>query len=290
MPTDTRERGIAGSARHNGSDLVTTRASAVVTAAQLNVVSTPSGALVSLPGQGGVVVAPGFGERAGGWLSDHLEPGASLLHPDPDAARALQVLSCVGNTVTVVSGLASGATGTVYGKHGAVLAFLERADLLRLRPGDDVVVDTVGCGLNLLEAPDIAVHSCSPSLMDSLIWMQKGDRRLHLNVSAVLPARTAAAGIGMPSNAYNIDLQIAGAFDKAEDRLRLGDMVGLDDHDHRFGRQHREGWVAIGVLAHGSSAGGGHGYGMTTLLSGPRELFVLHEGPTSGPRLLAGLP
>lgn len=290
MPTDAAGQGPPRPARHNGDDLVRTRTSAVVAAAQLNVVATPSGEVVSLPGQGGVVVSPGFGERAGGWRSDHLEPGASLVHPDPDAGRALQVLSCVGNTVTVVSGPAAGATGTVYGKHGAVLASLPREALLRLRPGDDVVVDTLGCGLQLQDAPEVAVHSCSPDLLDSLVGQHERDRRLHVDVSAVLPAQAAAAGIGMPSDAYNVDLEMTDAWADARDRLRLGDVVALVDHDHRFGRQYREGWLAVGVLAHGHSVGGGHGYGMTTLLSGPQELFALHEPPSSGLRLPVGRP
>lgn len=53
--------------------------------------------------------------------------------------------------------------------------------------------------------------------------------------------------------------------------LRFGDVIAIADQDHRYLRAPRAGWVAIGVVCHGRSVGGGHGFGMVTLLSGPME-------------------
>jgi hypothetical protein len=49
------------------------------------------------------------------------------------------------------------------------------------------------------------------------------------------------------------------------------------DHDHRFGRQHSRGWLAIGVIAHGHAIAGGHGFGFTTLFSAPQNRIELRE-------------
>ena len=54
----------------------------------------------------------------------------------------------------------------------------------------------------------------------------------------------------------------------------------MHDQDHRFGRGYRAGAVAFGVVAHGGHGGvPGHGMGVATIFSGPRERFevVLSE-------------
>jgi len=51
--------------------------------------------------------------------------------------------------------------------------------------------------------------------------------------------------------------------------------VAVLDQDHRYARCYRSGWVAIGVICHGASVGGGHGFGMMTLLSAPADRLAL---------------
>ena len=77
---------------------------------------------------------------------------------------------------------------------------------------------------------------------------------------------------------FNIDLQVdQPPVDALAAGLRFGDVVALRDHDHRWGRQVRSDWVAVGMIAHGHSVGGGHGLGMITLLSGPADRFALER-------------
>ena len=264
-PTD---RDLNGDVATNRSRLAQVRLGGLVAAPSLNQVVDPSGRLVSRPGQGGMVIGVGLGEQATSWESDHLEPGATLNHPDPAANRALQVLACVGNVATVRTGPAAGLRGAVYGKHGGVLvAFPDHtADIIA--PGDHVTIDTIGVGLRINDEPEVYFHSCAPNILDRILRGRTSDGRLRVRVRTEMPREAAAAGIGMPSNAFNIDLDVRHLGDAAG-RIAFGDVVLLRDHDHRFGRQHRLGWVAVGVVAHGRSVGGGHGVGMTTLLTAP---------------------
>ncbi|HWT04208.1 MAG TPA: hypothetical protein VN224_00495, partial [Xanthomonadales bacterium] len=51
------------------------------------------------------------------------------------------------------------------------------------------------------------------------------------------------------------------------DRLRLGDIVAIQDADNTHGRVYRTGAVTIAIVSHGMSYVAGHGPGVTTLLT-----------------------
>jgi hypothetical protein len=245
---------------------------------------------VALPGQNGVVGGVRLGDRAGGWASDHLEPGVSLRHPDPAADRALQQLACVGNLATVLDGPAAGARGIVFGKHGALLVMLDRAAMASIAPGERVAIEACGVGQVVADEPDVAVHSCSPELLERLLERRGDDGRLlerrgddgrlRVPVRAILPPEASGAGIGMSAARFDIDVLVdePPVAELAAD-LRFGDVVALLDQDHRWVRTPRPGWVAIGVMCHGRSVGGGHGFGLVTLLSGPADRLALDLAP-----------
>lgn len=269
----------------NTAQLVRTRLKAVVQPASANQVVRPDGVLHTLPGQGGVVTGIGLGDVAGRWAGDHVEPGASLGHPDPAANHAIRFLSCVGNPVQVLDGAAAGARGMVFGKHGAVLAMFAPEALALLAPGDAIAIDAQGIGLADDEFPDVTCHSCSPQLFAALA--QKSAGRLRVKVAAVLPSVAAAAGIGMPAAMFNMDLHTSSPpVAEMAKSLRFGDIVAVMDQDHRFGRQHRPGWAMVGIVSHGTAAGGGHGLGLMTLLTAPAEHFAFE---TSDQAQLANL-
>lgn len=275
---------------HNGGRLVTSRLLGFVTAPGANEVVNHEGVHLVRPGQGGIVLGVGPGDLADGWASDHLEPGASIAHPDPAANHALQAFSCLGNEARVGSGPATGAPGIVVGKHGAVLVAFPPTDLARMGPGDAVLIEGRGMGLAIDGDPTVAIHSCSPELLDALVVGRTADGRLRVPVVATLPPETAAAGLGMDVARFNIDLEVSwppvasiGA------RLRFGDLVAILDHDHRHGRQVREGWVVVGAIAHGHSVGGGHGLGMVSLLSGPVDRIALELMAQASLQRLVGL-
>lgn len=275
MPPSSRatyEWGIERPAR-----LVRTRLVGYIGQPSLNVVTAPDGDVVALPGQGGVIRNVTLDDRAGGWISDHLEPGVSLIHPDPDANRALQILACVGNEATVLDGPSAGARGLVFGKHGAVLTMFDPRATAQLAPGERVVIDAEGVGSSIGD-DDITVHSCDPRLLRGLITERDRGGLLTVPVVTVLPAQAAGAGQGMSAARFDLDILVAdGTATGQHHGLRFGDVIAIADQDHRYTRAPRPGYVAIGSVCHGRSVGGGHGFGMVTLLSGPIGRFDLQR-------------
>jgi len=90
-------------------------------------------------------------------------------------------------------------------------------------------------------------------------------------VACRVPARVMGSGLGRQTVARgDYDIQCFDAPTVREfglDRLRLGDLVAIDDADNSFGRVYRCGAVTIGVVAHGASQLAGHGPGVTKLLT-----------------------
>jgi hypothetical protein len=225
------------------------------------------------------VLRPRFLEAALGWASDHLEPGATLGHSDPSANEALQVFSCVGNQAIVVDGPAAGDLGRVIGKHGGVLVAFPPVTLRRLAPGERVAINARGVGLGITGEPDVVFHSCDPDLATRLLEPAE-DGRMRVRVRAVMPPEAAGAGMGMLARQFNLDLQVSeGEPARIARDLHFGDIVAVLDQDHRFLRGPREGWLALGVIAHGQSIGGGHGLGLVTLVTGPSDRFILDQSP-----------
>ena len=65
------------------------------------------------------------------------------------------------------------------------------------------------------------------------------------------------------------------------DQMRLGDLIGIRNVDHRFGRSYRDGWVAVCLCIHGDSVMTGHGPGILTLITGPPEILDFHIAPSA---------
>jgi uncharacterized protein DUF4438 len=234
---------------------------------------------IILPGMAGVVANARVGDLVFPWAADHLEPGVSAGNPQRDRYQALQFLACIGNVVRVLTGPAAGAEGRVTGKHAFVLVDFPQDALDVLAPGDGLLVRAVGQGLRLLDFDDVAARSCSPALVAGMGVEVTEDRSLRIAVAAEIPAFMMGAGLGMSSEWANCDVM----FTRREvierlgfERIRLGDVVAMHDQDHRYGRGFRAGMLAIGVVAHGGHGGiPGHGMGVATILSGPRERFDL---------------
>jgi hypothetical protein len=237
------------------------------------------GDAVVLPGVGGITYNVRVGDPACGWQADHVEPGVSVENKENDprfgqgANAAFNVLSCVGNEATVVSGDAKGAKGVVTGKHGGiehVLVDFPPETLEKLLIGDKILVKSFGVGLKLLDFPDVTVMNMDPRFLKALNPKPKRDG-LEVPVTHIVPAAIMGSGLGM-NQTYSGDYDIQ-LFDEqvnkqySLDKLRLGDVVAIVDADHSFGRIYRQGAVSVGIVVHTNCVCSGHGPGVTTLFT-----------------------
>lgn len=221
-------------------------------------------------GMAGVVYNVRVGDPAFGWAGDHVEPGVSIAHPDPGVDHALHYLTCVGNEAHVLTGLAAGAEGVVVGEHARLLVDFPSEVLERLCIGDAILIRTHGRGLRLLDFPGIQVKKASPLLLERWGLRVSPEGRLQVPVVAVLPPEALGSGAELTPEFVDQDLMTGDRKALAKwgaDRLRLGDLVAVQDADHRYGRGYSPGSVTIGLIMHGDSPQGGHGPGCQDLLT-----------------------
>jgi hypothetical protein len=250
-----------------------------------------TGKPVVYPGVGGITYNLRVGDPACGWEADHVEPGVSSENKENDARSgqgantAYNVLSCVGNTATLISGEAKGAHGTVTGKHGGiehVLIDFPIETLENLAPGDRLLVKAFGLGLRLVDFPEIKVLNMDPTLLEAWNIQPNGDK-LEVPVTHIVPAAIMGSGLGANQvNSGDCDIQL---FDESIveqyglDTLRLGDLVAIIDADHSFGRIYHHGAISVGVVIHTNCVTAGHGPGVTTLMTSPNGKIVPQINP-----------
>ena len=242
----------------------------------------PDGVGVMLPGMYGIVYNARVGDRAFGWAGDHVEPGVSIANGDTEADYALHYLTCIGNRAEVTSGLARGARGVVTGEHARLLVDFEPEVLEEMTVGDTVQIRARGRGVRLEGHPEIEFKKTSPELARAFGLRVEG-RRVVCPVAMELPARIMGSGAELNAEFVDQDLMSGDRALMAElgiDGMRLGDLIGIRDVDHRFGRSYRKGWTAICLCIHGDSVMTGHGPGILTLITGPAEAldFELDAG------------
>lgn len=240
---------------------------------------TADGRPVMLPGVGGITYNVRVGDFASAFEADHVEPGVSIENKEKDdrspggANGALNLLACVGNEATAVSGDAKGAKGIVTGKHGGiehVLVDFSPEIMEKLVIGDRIMIKAFGVGLKLLDFPAVKAMNVDPGLLAIMGMEARGDA-LEVPVTHVVPAAVMGSGLGA-SQTYTGDYDIQ-LFDDAmkekyglED-LRLGDLVAIENADHSFGRIFRTGAMSVGIIVHTNCVISGHGPGVTTLFT-----------------------
>lgn len=238
-----------------------------------------SGEALVLPGVGGIVYNVKIGDSAFGWVGDHIEPGVSIKNSDSKFNEALNTISCVGNEAKVVSGEAKGAIGYVSGTHGGiehVLVQFESQDLEKMAVGDTVQIKACGQGLEFSELKEIRCLNLSPQLLEKWdIKIKNGV--LNVPVCICVPAYLMGSGIGtgsMHRGDYDIMTSDSDAVKEfGIDKLKLGDIVMIIDHDTRYGVAYRKDYVSVGVVVHTDCIQSGHGSGVCMLLTGGKELI-----------------
>jgi len=242
-----------------------------------------AGEIFAWPSTGGITYNVKVGDSVFGWAGEHIEPGvsASFSHKNRKAEAGFQFLACCGNMVRAVSGEAKGETGTVIGHHGGVehlILDFPDATLEKLTCDDKFLVRGFGQGLRLIDYPDVHIYNLDPGLFETWDLKEGRNGTIEVPVSVIVPGHAMGSGIGalsVTTGDYDI-LCHDGATVKEYglNQLRFGDFVAVLDHDNRYGRTFRKGAVTIGVVIHSDSPLGGHGPGMTTLMSATDNRLV----------------
>lgn len=237
---------------------------------------THAGEPVLLPGVGGITYNIKVGDNCMDWVGDHVEPGVSIkLTGDKDASanNALNILACIGNKALVRSGDAKGKEGFVTGKHGGiehVLVYFDDETLEKLNIDDEILIKSIGQGLQIDGIDDIKTMNLDPELFEK-INPKLNDDKLEIPVVAEIPAALMGSGLGAYTAARgDYDLTTADPVILKKyglDKLRFGDLVALMDTDNSYGRCYRTGAVTIGVVVHSNCVIAGHGPGITTIFT-----------------------
>jgi hypothetical protein len=248
----------------------------------ISAMGTPS----ILPGVGGITYNLRVGDPACGWEADHVEPCVSADNKENDPRRgqmantAFNVLSCVGNEATVVTGDAKGSIGVVTGKHGGiehVLIDFQPEVLEKLMLGDKILVKAFGLGLKFIDFADVKVMNMDPRFLEALNPEPNGEK-LEVPVAHVIPAAIMGSGLGANqtiSGDYDIQLFDENVREQyGLDDLKLGDLVAIIDADHSFGRIYRQGAISVGIVVHTNCVTAGHGPGVTSLMTSPSGKII----------------
>ncbi len=242
------------------------------------------GTVHNVPGIGSITYNVLVGDRALGWMADHVEPGVStILNPDKRRDKpniSYNFLACAGNEVIILSGSAKGKRGRVVGHHGGaehVICDFAPAVLEKLAWDDKFQIRTYGQGLKLIDYPHVHVRNLDPALLSNMrIKERRG--RLEVPVSAIVPGMLMGSGLGEAhASSGDYDIQTADRDALAKhglDRLKLGDIIAIADHDASYGWCYKKGAVVIGVVVHGDSRVSGHGPGVMTIMSSPTGQLV----------------
>lgn len=226
------------------------------------------------PTHGSIVYNVSVGDSAYGWLADTIHPSVSIHLKEGPANQGLNILSCVGNTATVMTGAARGTKGVVTGKSGRfsehVIVHFSVADREKMAIGDKILVRSAGVGLELADFPTIKLKACSPTLLEKLVDGHDEQGRLRVKVVANVPSYLLGAGAGLASDGGSLHIQTVDKAALAEaglDALRLGDVVAMHDFDSRYSHGFFRGAVGIGVVGQGDSPRPGYGPGLTLLMT-----------------------
>ena len=162
----------------------------------------------------------------------------------------------------------------VTGKHGGiehVLIDFEPEVLEQLVIGDKIQIKAYGCGLALPDFPGIKVMNLDPDLLQVLKLQNRGEGRLEVPVTHIVPARIMGSGIGSPhSFSGDYDIQLFDAPTVSEyhlDDLKLGDFIAISDADALYGRIYKTGGMVIGIIVHSDCVLAGHGPGVMVVMS-----------------------
>ncbi|MFA9452356.1 MAG: DUF4438 domain-containing protein [Candidatus Aminicenantaceae bacterium] len=268
--------GASGTLKTNKDKLIATAVEAVVQPASSRGYSTTyEGKPKIAVGMASINYTVSLGDPAYGWASaDHVEPDVTVQGRDRPRASdcAIAILACIGNEARVISGEAKGARGFYIGRHAGSddLTWFPKPVLDKLALNDRIQVIARGVGLKIEGFEDVRVNKLSPELLANMgITIENG--QLVVPIVMAVPGFLMGSGIGgnfLEPVDYDIQTTCPETVEELGlKKLRLGDVVAIENHYDYYGRGRYEGAVTIGVVIHGWSDYAGHGPGVNPVLS-----------------------
>ncbi len=212
---------------------------------------------------GDYVFGPANGDRA--------TVGVAVIGTGDERAKGTwQVITSIGNSVTVWSGKAEGSKGFIVGKvDGYVLVHYEDDVLDKLSIGDTLQAKASGIGLEIQGHDDVFAHGITPEILEKVVT-QRADEKLEVTVVKEIPAEIVGQGPGRSSLSGNYNIQTCYPPDIEEyglNELRYGDLVLLKNIQTDYGKGYFRGGATLGVVVTGPSDESGLGIGVTPILS-----------------------
>jgi len=248
-----------------------------------------------LPAWGGIVYNVSVGDRAFGWAADCIHPGVSIRGADDVKNRGLNVFSCLGNTAMVMTGQAQGAKGVVTGKSGRfseqVIVHFPVEVRRKMAVGDQIVVRSLGTGMAIEGHEQVSCKGLSPALLKALPQKVE-DGVLKIGVVGTVPAHLVGAGAGLTSEGGSLHIQ---STDRAElakaglDKLRLGDVVAIENTDSRYNHGYLRGAMGIGIVGQTDGPRAGYGPGLTVVMTAPKGELGAFSAPEANIATLLAL-
>ena len=145
----------------------------------------------------------------------------------------------------------------------------------------EILIRAEGVGLSLADHPEVTLRGIAPELLAALPT-REDDAQVAFGVTAEIPAHLVGAGLGLTSHGGSLHLQSTDRALLAElglDRLRLGDVVALQDTDSRYNHGYLRGARAIGVVASTDGPRAGYGPGIAILMTAPAGQLGSFDAP-----------
>jgi len=231
------------------------------------------GAPFLLPTWGSITHNISIGDSAFGWEADCIHPGISIKYKDENGNRGLNILSCVGNEAVIFSGEAKNTKGVVTGKSGRfseqVIIHFPKKVREKISINDKILIKSIGVGLKIINFDNIFCKSLSPILFEKMNINIKNNS-LRIPVTSIIPSHLVGAGAGLTSESGSLHIQTS---DKKEvekynlKKLKLGDIVLIEDYDSRYQHGYLKNSSGIGVIGQTDSPRAGYGPGITLLMT-----------------------
>lgn len=248
-----------------------------------------------LPAWGGIVYNVSVGDSAYGWAADCIHPGVSIKGGDDVKNRGLQIFACLGNTAIVMTGQAQGEKGVVTGKSGRfseqLIVHFPKAVRHKMAIGDQILVRSVGTGIEFEGHSDVSAKGLGPELL-KVLPQRSTNGVLEIGVVARVPAHLVGAGAGLTSEGGSLHIQTTDRAAVAEaglDKLRLGDVVAVENTDSRYNHGYLRGALSIGVVGQTDGPRAGYGPGLSIIMTAPKGKLGAFDAPGTNLKSLLSL-